>query len=338
MESKRALLWLSFGSPERPEDIWPFLERVVAGRGVPRERLAIVHDQYLATGGSSPLNALNRALIERTRAAFDSAGIDLPIVFGNRNWDPLVEDAVTELTSLGATDVLVFATSAYSSHSGCRQYQEDVERTNPLFTWTKVPPFAGHPRFLAAQADILAAFLATHELDPERTLVVATAHSIPLAMSTNSQYERQLADVRASLNEVASAYGLSVQEAYQSRSGDPRTPWLQPDVGDLIDRVAADHPLADVVCIPIGFLSDHQEVRYDLDILARDRAVAHGARFWRLETIGEHGPIPEIVTDFAQAWLEGRDLTSLLPSEPALCTGTCCQPLHARPDRSVTGA
>ncbi|ACU54442.1 Ferrochelatase [Acidimicrobium ferrooxidans DSM 10331] len=338
MGPTRALLWLSFGSPERPEDIWPFLERVVAGRGVPRDRLAIVHDQYLATGGSSPLNALNRTLIERTRAAFDAADIDLPIVFGNRNWDPLVDEAVKELGRLGATDVLVFATSAYGSYSGCRQYREDVERTNPPFTWTKVPPFAGHPRFLAAQREILASFLATHDLDPEHTFVVATAHSIPVAMAANSQYQRQLAEVRAALNQVARTYGLVVEEAYQSRSGDPRTPWLEPDVGDAIDRAASERTLADVVCIPIGFLSDHQEVRYDLDILARERAEARGARFWRLETIGEHGPIPEIVTDFTQAWLEGRDLRSLLPSEPALCTGTCCQPLHARPSRSVSGA
>lgn len=325
----RALLWLSFGSPERPEDIWPFLERVTAGRGVPRERLALVHDQYLATGGSSPLNAQNRALIERTRLELASRGIELPIVFGNRNWSPFVADAVDELERLGVDEVLVFATSAYASYSGCRQYREDVERAEPPFRWVKVPPFAEHPRFLKAQAAILERFLERTPLDPRTTLLVATAHSIPVAMAATSAYEHQLSVVRLALDGVATRWGLSTQEAYQSRSGDPRTPWLDPDVGDLIEQTAAQRPLRDVVVVPIGFLSDHQEVRYDLDILARQRAERVGARLHRLETIAARGPIPEIVADFVGAWLAGRPLLELLPPEPALCTATCCQAAHS---------
>ncbi len=326
--ASRALLWLSFGAPETAEDIWPFLERVVAGRHVPRERLAVVHDQYLATGGSSPLTAQNLALIERTRALFGARGIDLPIVFGNRNWKPFVEDAVRALEASGVSDVLVFATSAYGSYSSCRQYREDVERTAPRFRWTKIPPFAAHPTFLAGQAAILRDFLEAHPLDPARTLVVATAHSIPTAMAAAGHYERQLAIVRQALAEAAHPAGLTVVQAYQSRSGDPRTPWLEPDVGDLIEATAQERDLDDVVCVPIGFLSDHQEVRYDLDILARERAERVGARFWRLETLGEHGPIPSIVADFAEAWLADVPLASLLPGEPPLCHATCCAPGH----------
>lgn len=328
-EQRRALLWLSFGAPERPEDIWPFLENVVAGRRVPRERLAVVHDQYLATGGASPLNEQNRALIERARAELARRGIELPIVFGNRNWHPLVPAAIHELDELGATDVLVFATSAYSSYSGCRQYQEDIDRHGPRFHWTKVPPFAGHPRFLEGQATILRHHLEATNPDSTTTLLITTAHSIPVAMARTSSYERQLADVRAVLNEVAAPWGLRAFEAYQSRSGDPRQPWLEPDVGDLIDAMARQHPIERVIVQPIGFISDHQEVRYDLDILARERAEAIGAVFDRLETIGEHGPIPDIVADFVEAWLEGRPLSSLVPAEPALCTGVCCQPAHS---------
>jgi hypothetical protein len=189
----RGILWLSFGAPERPEDLWEFLERVTRGRNVPRERLAVVREQYLATGGASPLNRQNLELIERLGAALATRGFEVPIYFGNRNWDPLVADTVRTMHADGITDALVIPTSAFSSYSGCRQYREDLAGAHAPFATLKLQPYGTLPAYREAVVDALTGFLDTRGLGSlADTVVFTTAHSIPVSMAEASRYVPQL--------------------------------------------------------------------------------------------------------------------------------------------------
>ncbi len=321
----KAILWFSFGGPETPDDIWPFLERVTAGRGVPRERLALVRDQYLATGGFSPLNRQNREIISRLSELLVERGLDLPIYFGNRNSAPFLGDTVEGMADDGVTDALVITTSAFGSYSGCRQYQDDLARARPAFRYTKLPPWATDPRGLSCFIEVLDNFVDSHpSLDWTTTRLIVTAHSIPLSMAATAPYEKQLDEVRAILQEhLAKRIGIDVPTllGYQSRSGNPRTPWLEPDVGDMIAGLAHDGVLQ-VAVFPIGFISDHQEVLYDLDILARKCADDTGVEMFRLPTVSQSTRFAPLMADYVQEWLAGRPFT----------TNTCFQKCCALPD------
>lgn len=324
---QRAILWQSFGSPENPDDIWPFLQNVTRGRGVPEARLRLVADQYLATGGSSPLNALNRDLIRRLSDSLHDSGVEVPIYFGNRNWHPYLCDTIAEMERDGIEEALIIPSSAYSSYSGCRQYREDLAGCLLRFDTQTIKPFSQHPLFLDAEVSVLATYLASRPpIDPETTAIFATAHSIPTAMAASCDYQRQLDSVCDVLRALLPD-DVSIDLAYQSRSGDPRTPWLTPDIGDAITAAVESNPnLSQVIVIPIGFISDHQEVLYDLDILAREVAQSHALAFDRLPTAGGTPEFIEMLTELVLCWHRGGDPNGEIPGAEQLCHEGCCLP------------
>ena len=266
-----ALLVLSFGGPEGEDEVIPFLENVTRGRGIPRERLAQVGEHYFHFGGVSPINAQNRELIANIEAELSRRGIDLPVYFGNRNWRPFAEDTAKQLLADGRRNVLVFATSAWGGYSACRQYDEDIQRireVTPEITYTKLWQFYGHPVFVELVADGLRA--AVDNADGQ-TRVLFTAHSVPSAADENAGgptdrhlYSRQ---VEEAAKLVAKHAGVEDYElVWQSRSGNPATPWLEPDVVDRaqeLEREGMEH----LICVPIGFITDHMEVVWDLSLI-----------------------------------------------------------------------
>jgi ferrochelatase len=301
-----ALLIVSFGGPEQREDVIPFLENVLRGRNVPRERLLAVAAHYYHFDGRSPINDQNRALIAALREV-----VEIPIYWGNRNWHPLLADTVRQMQQDGIRRAVAFATSAFGSYSGCRQYLEDIQRARAAVgdkapEIVKIPPFFEHPLFLEAMTDRLRAALA--ELPGAR--VVFTAHSVPVSMAESSPYVQQL---EAASQRVAETLGVREWKlVYQSRSGPPVQPWLGPDICDYL-RESPD----DTVIAPIGFLSDHMEVIYDLDTEARAVCEELGIRMVRAGTVGTH---PAII----------RMMAELIESEPEPCAASCC-PAPQRP-------
>lgn len=295
-----AVLVLSFGGPEGEADVVPFLENVTAGRNVPRERLMEVAEHYLHFGGISPINAQNRALIAALEELLRAKGPNLPIYFGNRNWHPFVTDTIRQMRADGVERAIVFVTSAFSSYSGCRQYREDVMRAldtlgegGPAFD--KIRVFYNHPGFIEPMIELTETALAQIPVDRrERAEVVFTAHSIPLEMAKYSAYERQLAEAARLI--TASIGSTRYRLAYQSRSGSPRVPWLEPDI---LDELTALHEsgATDVVVVPLGFISDHMEVLFDLDYEALDHASEIGLNMIRAATVGTHPRFVEMIRE-----------------------------------------
>jgi ferrochelatase len=283
-----ALLIVSFGGPEQREDVIPFLENVLRGRNVPRERMLEVAGHYYHFGGRSPINGQNRALIEALRPA-----VRLPVYWGNRNWHPLLADTLRRMRDEGVKRALAFVTSAFGSYSGCRQYQENIARARAELEnapeIVKIPPFSAHPKFLEAVTDRVRTALA--EL-PESELLF-TAHSVPLAMAESSPY---VAELERACARVASAVGRPEWRlVYQSRSGPPTQKWLEPDIGDYLRETRSG-----VVVVPIGFLSDHMEVLYDLDTEARAICEQRGLRMVRAATVGTHPAIIQMIAELAE--------------------------------------
>ncbi len=281
-----AVLLLSFGGPEGPEQVRPFLENVTRGRNIPPERLDDVAEHYLHFGGISPINKINRALIEQIRAELDERGLDLPVYFGNRNWEPYIEDTVATMRDNGVRRAAVFATSAWSGYSSCTQYVEDIARAREAAgphapELVKLRPYFDHPLFVQIFADTVAA--AAAELSGDARLIF-TAHSVPVAADQRcgpQLYSRQVA-YAASL--VAAAAGYTDYDlAWQSRSGPPQVPWLEPDVADHISALTATGTKACIVC-PIGFVADHIEVVWDLDEELRSQTDAAGVALARAST------------------------------------------------------
>jgi ferrochelatase len=275
-----ALLLLSFGGPEQADEVMPFLERVTAGRGVPQERLEAVAEHYYANGGASPINGQNRLLLSALEA--ELADLGLRLYWGNRNWHPLLADTVAQMRDDGVRRALAFVTSAYGSYSGCRQYLDDLTAAR-LAVGPGAPPidklrlFFNHPGFVEPLADRLAEALA--EAGPG-AVVLFSAHSIPEAMAAASPYVEQLTETATLVAERAG--GPPWRLVWQSRSGPPQVPWLEPDVVEVIQSLAAPA----VVVAPIGFVSDHMEVIHDLDTEAAEAARACGLRFVRAGTVG----------------------------------------------------
>jgi ferrochelatase len=324
---REALLVLSFGGPEGPEDVMPFLENVTRGRGIPRERLQEVAEHYHHFGGVSPINDQNKALIAALEKEFSAAGIDLPIYWGNRNWAPYVEDAWRQMAEDGIEHVYVFATSAYASFSGCRQYHEDIARARVSYgggpTAEKLPHYFDASGFVQANADALAAALAALPEEVRGTArLVATAHSIPNAMAAvagpgGGAYEAEL--IAAAERVVAEAApGRPFDLVWQSRSGPPSVPWLEPDVNDHLRALAAAGETA-VVLFPVGFVSDHLEVIWDLDNEARETAAELGLSFARAGTAGTH---PAFVASIRELLEERR--AGGLPRLGTNCPAACC--------------
>jgi ferrochelatase len=294
-----ALLIVSFGGPEKREDVIPFLENVLRGRNVPRERMLAVAEHYYHFDGRSPINDQNRALMAAIRER-----ISLRIYWGNRNWHPLLPDTVRQMRDDGVRHALAFVTSAFGSYSGCRQYIENIEHARAEVENApridKVRPFSSHPKFLEAMTDRVRVAL---EEVPQGRLVF-TAHSVPMAMAQSSPYVRELEQACAA---VASALGRTDWKlAFQSRSGPPTQPWLEPDI---LDELRANP--SDTVIAPIGFLSDHMEVIYDLDVETRRLAGELGIRMARARTVGTHPAMLEMIAEFVQ-------------QEHAPCLPGCC--------------
>jgi ferrochelatase len=311
-----ALLLLSFGGPEGPDDVLPFLRNVVRGRDVPEQRLAEVAEHYLHFGGVSPINAQNRALLAALRAELTSHGIDLPVYWGNRNWTPYVADAVARMRDDGVRRALVLATSATASYSSCRQYRDDVAQAREAVgpdapELVKLRHFFDHPGFVAANADGVRTALGTLPAalrDDAR--LVCTAHSVPIAMNAASGpradglYAAQQQETARLVAEAVRGPGAAVDVAWQSRSGPPQVRWLEPDVNDHLRALAADGVRA-VVVAPTGFVSDHMEVRWDLDEEARATADGLGLAFARAATAGTHPAFVAALRELVEEQLYG---------------------------------
>jgi ferrochelatase len=314
-----ALLLVSFGGPERREDVIPFLENVLRGRNVPPERLRVVAEHYYHFNGKTPINDQNRALIAALERELAEREPRLPIYWGNRNWHPLLTDTVQRMEADGVTRALAFVTSAFSSYSGCRQYRENIERAlgSRSLRVDKLRVFYNHPGFIEAIVEHTKKAL---DKLPEAHLIF-TAHSIPISLASTSRYVEQLQEAcRLVAGELARAEWRLV---YQSRSGSPMQPWLGPDIGDHLYEIG---PGADVVLVPIGFLSDHMEVVYDLDTEARQICERLGIRMARAATAGVHPKFVSMIRDLILERTEGAPRLALGYHGPSHddCPADCC--------------
>ncbi len=345
-----AILIVSFGGPEGLDDVMPFLENVLRGRNVPRERMLGVAKHYELFGGVSPINEQNRKLIAALEQELETTGPQLPIYFGNRNWHPLLADTIARMRDDGVQSALAFVTSAYSSYSSCRQYLEDIERARATVgvdapRVEKLRAFYNHPGFI--EANVANIQMALEQIPEERratTQLVFTAHSIPQSMADNCAYESQLQEASRLVAEgvfvgaglvparnVRSSIGSgkdkgSYKLVYQSRSGSPAQPWLGPDVCDYLRELHANG-IKDLVIAPIGFVSDHMEIIYDLDTEAMSLCRELGLTMVRAATAGTH---PAFIAMIRELILERIDPETPRRSLGAhgtrseICAPGCC--------------
>lgn len=324
-----ALLIVSFGGPEGMDDVMPFLENVVRGRNVPRERLLGVAHHYQMFGGVSPINQQNRNLIAALAQELQKNGPQLPIYWGNRNWHPFLADALREMATDGIKNALAFVTSAYSSFSSCRQYQQNIaaaqSEVGPSAPRVeKLRAFYNHPLFIEANVDRIVR--TGFKMLEAGAHLVFTAHSIPESMATKSDYAAQLEETARLI--AAELRHDNWNVVYQSRSGSPSQPWLGPDICDYVKELKAKG-VTDVVVAPIGFVSDHMEVVYDLDVELR-RLVDElgGMNLVRAATAGTH---PSFVKMIRELILERVDNAParFLGSRGVphfICPADCCLP------------
>ncbi len=332
-----AILLVSFGGPEGPDEVIPFMENVTRGRDVPRERLEEVSQHYFGFGGRSPINDQNRALITELEQLLAAEGPDLPVYFGNRNWHPLLPDTLAQMRDDGVRRAICFVTSAYSSYSGCRQYREnlaearaEVEDAPEL---DKLRVYYNHPGFIEPQVDFILETLATLPEDArDGAHIVFTTHSIPRTMSRHCDYETQHYEACRIVMELLSERAplpdggeRPWQLVFNSRSGPEFVPWLEPDVNDHLTSLA-EQGAPGAGCVPIGFISDHMEVIYDLDVEAVDTAKGLGLPFGRAATVGTDprfvAMIRELVLERA-ADAPARSLGTRGPNHDA-CPTDCC--------------
>ncbi len=352
-----ALLVVSFGGPEKPEDVVPFLENVTRGKGIPRERLEEVGEHYFLFGGRSPINDLNREFIAAVVEDFKTHGVDLPVYWGNRNWDPYLADTLRQMREDGITRAACLFTSAYSSYSGCRQYRENLadavaEVGEGAPRLDRLRHYFNHPGFVEPMVDATLAALAelTAEHRHDARLLFVT-HSIPTAMNEASglwpgsgfpdggAYVAQHLSVAAEIAERVrqqTGHRFSHELTFCSRSGAPHIPWTEPDVGDRIEELAKEGVPA-VVVVPIGFVSDHMEVVYDLDTEAKATAEEAGVAFARAATAGVDPRFVALVRELiveraaverglaADAAVEvERPAVGSLPPSWNVCGRNCC--------------
>ena len=325
-----AVLLVSFGGPERREDVIPFLKNVTRGRSVPPERLLEVAKHYYEFGGKSPINDQNRLLEAALRAELSRRGPDLPIYWGNRNWHPLLRDTIRTMDGHGVKRAIAFVTSAYSSYSGCRQYRENIEEARdalggPAPEIDKIRPFFNHPAFIEAMAHLVRSRLDDASFKMGKgSRILYTAHSIPTAMAATCKYVDQLNEAARLVSERA---GIADWElVFQSRSGPPSQPWLGPDINDRL-RTLSSQGVKQVCVTPIGFLSDHIEVLHDLDTEAAGVAQDAGLGFIRTPTVGTDPRFVAGVRDLiAERVLSSpsRSAIGSMPPCPDVCPVDCC--------------
>jgi ferrochelatase len=325
-----AVLVVSFGGPEGMDDVVPFLENVLRGRNVPRERMLGVAKHYELFGGVSPINEENRKLIAALQQELEAKSPRLPVYFGNRNWHPMLADTLRQMRDDGVRNALAFVTSAYSSYSSCRQYLEDIERARESVgpgapRVEKLRAFYNHPGFIDANvAHVRAALQQIPEERRAEARIVFTAHSIPVSMAQHCDYEAQL---REASHLVANAARTEKwQLAFQSRSGSAAQPWLGPDVCDAL-RALLDEGVKQVVVAPVGFVSDHMEIVYDLDTEAMALCRELGLNMIRAATAGTHPAFVEMIRELIMERLDStaprRSLGSNGPRSD-VCVAGCC--------------
>jgi len=348
------ILLMSFGGPEGPDDVMPFLRNVTAGRGIPDERLAVVAEHYQSFGGKSPINDQNRALLGALRSELDRRAISVPLLWGNRNFDPFVTDTLREAHEAGMRRVVAIVTSAYSSYSSCRQYREDLAAAALTLAdegreieIDKVRPYFNHPGFSRTNArQVTEAVRALGERPDQEVRLVFVTHSISEGMDSTSgpgdgegnAYRRQHLELAAAITEEVNATlsrHLEHDLVYCSRSGPPTQPWLEPDINDTLRMLAAEG-VRTVVVAPIGFTSDHMEVRFDLDTEAAETAAAVGLQMVRVPTVGTDHEFVSGLVDLAferaaQARSGAPVASPTWPGKeafPAVCRPGCCPNLR----------
>src|SRR5918997_2243188 len=339
-----ALLFVSFGGPEGTGEVIPFLENVLRGRNVPPERMREVAHHYELFGGVSPINGQNRRLIAALEQELEREGPRLPVYWGNRNWHPMLADTLRRMRDDGVRSALAFVTSAYSSYSGCRQYREDIERAREAVgdgapRVEKLRAFYNHPGFVGPNVENLRAALGQIPEGRRAAARVAfTAHSVPSAMAAGCDYERQLLETCRLVAEGAGAEHWRL--VFQSRSGPPTQPWLEPDICDHL-RALKDEGAADVGVAPAGFISDHMEVLYDLDTEARQLSEEIGLEMVRAATVGTHPAfvrmIRELILERTSAVAAPLSLGTHGPRQN-VCPADCCLPADRPPARPTEAA
>ena len=342
-----AFLLVSFGGPEGPDDVLPFLQNVTSGRNIPVERLELVAEHYKHRGGVSPINEHNRQLLAKIEPALVAAGLELPVYWGNRNWHPMLVDTVEQMAADGVGRAIAFVTSAFSSYSGCRQYRENLQvaceavgAAAPQIEKLRV--FYDHPGFIEPMIEsVVAAFAdvagsgSVAAGDGEARLVF-TAHSIPQSMAAGCDYEAQLAEACALVAVGAGVGAGDYDIVYQSRSGPPQVPWLEPDICDHIATLAEQN-VPGVVVVPIGFVSDHMEVIQDLDTEAAAAAAEHGLAFARAATVGDDDRFVAMIIELIEERVRGAERRALggLEVKPDVCAADCClAPTRGRPPQT----
>ncbi|MCC6891172.1 MAG: ferrochelatase [Anaerolineae bacterium] len=333
-----AVFVVSFGGPEGMDDVMPFLENVLRGRNVPRERMLEVAHHYELFDGVSPINTQNRALVVALEDELETHHLNLPVYWGNRNWHPMLVDTLRQMQADGIKHALAFITSAFSSYSGCRQYREDVEQARAVIgpNAPKVSflrKFYNHPGFIHPMtANVEAALGRVPAERQAHAHIVFTAHSIPKSMAQMSNYEAQLLDACQLVMD-----GLGKRSkwrlVYQSRSGSPQQPWLEPDINDYIKALHQDG-VQDIIVVPIGFISDHMEVLFDLDTEAHQLAQELRVNLVRAATVGTD---PQFISMIRELIVERMNLTTekcylgALGASHDVCPANCCLPVQQRP-------
>jgi protoporphyrin/coproporphyrin ferrochelatase len=336
-----AILLVSFGGPEKTEDVMPFLDNATRGRNIPRERLLEVAEHYYHFGGRSPLNDQNRALVAALKKDLSEHGMALPIYWGNRNWQPFLADAVRQMRADGVERALALVTSAYSSYSGCRQYRENIAAAQAEVGLgapriDKLRVFYNHPGFIQASTDRVREALAQFRAEETGAIrLVSTAHSIPCSMAQTSDYEKQL---RETTRLVAQCLGMKHWDlVYQSRSGPPNQPWLGPDILDYLRRLNGDG-VKNVIVAPLGFVSDHMEILYDLDHEARELAGSLGMKMVRAGTAGTHPAFIRMLRQLIGERISERQpklAVGFYSPNHDVCPADCCPaPLRADKPRA----
>jgi ferrochelatase len=338
-----AILVVSFGGPEGHDDVIPFLENVLRGRNVPRERMLAVAEHYYHFDGKSPINQQTRDLIsaikdELARPESTRDRRTLPVYWGNRNWHPMLADTLRQMKNDGIQRALAFVTSVYSSYSGCRQYREDIARAQAEVgegapQIDKLRVFFNHPGFLEATEDRIREALSQLPADKRRNVqLVYVAHSIPMSMAETSDYVMQLEEVKRLASQAVGIRNDAL--VYQSRSGAPGQPWLEPDILDYLREVKEKNLASAVVIAPISFICDHMEVLYDLDIEARQLCDSLGLSMARAKTVGVHPKFIAMIHEFILERTEGAERRALgtLGVRQDICAEDCC-PAPQRPTR-----
>lgn len=324
-----ALLIVSFGGPEGMNDVMPFLENVLRGRNVPQERLLTVARHYEIFGGVSPINQQNRELIAALKQETANNGPNLPIYLGNRNWHPFLTDTLRQMADDGVKRALAFVTSAYSSYSSCRQYLENLDQARREAGPTapqveKLRAFYNHPLFIEANvANVRAALAQISESRRSHTHLVFTAHSIPQSMADNCDYAAQLEETSRLVAE--SLKWPSWRVVYQSRSGSPGQPWLGPDICEYLRELKCIGA-KEIVISPIGFISDHMEIIYDLDIEARELCERLGLNMVRSSTPWANPAFVKMIRELILERTEGTEARFLGSRGPShdVCPADCC--------------